>query len=183
MKQVLIIHGAYGNPEENWIPWLRERLEEQGIHVAVPTFPTPEGQTLEAWKQVMQQEDFAFGAETIVVGHSLGPAFLLHLLEEIETPIEAAYFVSPFYRTLGQPDFDHINSTFVDYNFDWARIKDCCKRFSIFDSDNDPYVQPEQGGELAELLGARHIRIPGAGHLNASAGYTEFSELLDSITL
>ena len=72
----VIIHGAYGNPSENWIPWLRESLEKLG-EVIVPEFPTPEGQSLENWRNVFDSSD----ENTILIGHSLGPAFILDILE------------------------------------------------------------------------------------------------------
>lgn len=26
MKKALLLHGAYGNPTENWFPWLQQKL-------------------------------------------------------------------------------------------------------------------------------------------------------------
>ncbi len=46
MTNVFIIHGAYGHPEENWIPWLKSKLKELGYRVFVSKFPTPENQSL-----------------------------------------------------------------------------------------------------------------------------------------
>lgn len=51
MKNVLIIHGAYGNPKENWIPWLTAKLEAVRYKVDTPQFPTPENQPMKTgWK-------------------------------------------------------------------------------------------------------------------------------------
>ena len=41
MKNVIIIHGTEGYPEENWFPWLKKNLEERGYNVTVPQFPSP----------------------------------------------------------------------------------------------------------------------------------------------
>ena len=38
---VFIFHGTEGYPEENWFPWLKEKLEAKGYKVFVPQFPTP----------------------------------------------------------------------------------------------------------------------------------------------
>jgi len=40
MANIFIIHGAYGNPDENWIPWLKTELEKLGNRVFVPKFPS-----------------------------------------------------------------------------------------------------------------------------------------------
>ena len=50
-----IIHGAYGDPEENWFPWLKTKLEGLGHQVFVPKFPTPENQTLNNWFNVFNK--------------------------------------------------------------------------------------------------------------------------------
>ncbi|MDP3988435.1 MAG: hypothetical protein Q8P80_04820 [Candidatus Levybacteria bacterium] len=50
----VIFHGAYGNPEENWFPQLKEELEALGQKVVVPKFPTPQNQNLESWMKVFE---------------------------------------------------------------------------------------------------------------------------------
>ena len=56
MAIFFIIHGAYGNSKDNWIPWLKKQLEKQNHHVIVPAFPTPDGQSLDAWINVADEE-------------------------------------------------------------------------------------------------------------------------------
>ena len=38
-SRVVIIHGSYGKPEENWFPWLAEEVRKLGHSATVPTFP------------------------------------------------------------------------------------------------------------------------------------------------
>ena len=47
-----IIHGSYGNPNENWFPWLKKELEKEGCIVFIPEFPTPENQSLKNWMEI-----------------------------------------------------------------------------------------------------------------------------------
>lgn len=72
MKNAFIFHGTGGFPEENWFPWAKEQLENRGITVTVPQFPTPEGQSLAAWLEVMKPYVSDVTSETLLVGHSLG---------------------------------------------------------------------------------------------------------------
>ena len=187
MTNVFIIHGAYGHPEENWFPWLKSELEKLGCRVFVPKFPTPENQTLENWMKVFQDYRQYLDENTIVVGHSLGPAFLLSVLEKLEHPIKAAFFVAGFTGSFtgkyANADFDVINKTFAEKPFNWEKIRQNCKKSYVFQSDNDPYVPPEKGEDLAKNLNTDVITVKNAGHFNEKAGYTKFDLLLQKLKL
>lgn len=182
MTKVFIIHGAYGNPSVNWIPWLKKELGGMGCGVFLPKFPTPENQSLESWLRVFLEYDRNLDEDSIVIGHSLGVAFLLNVLERMEEKqIKTAFFVAGFTGALNDPKFDMINKTFADRRFDWKKIRKHCRKFFVFSSDNDPYVPPLKGKELAENLGAEMIVVKGAGHFNEKSGYTRFELLLEKI--
>lgn len=179
---VFIIHGSYGNPDENWIPWLKAELEKAGCKVFVPKFPTPENQSLDSWMKVFQEYLVYINQDTVFVGHSLGPAFILRILEKkLRFPSKAAFFIGPFIGRLGNPDLDKINKTFFDTEFDWVSIKKNCKQFHIFCSDNDPYVPLENAAEVAKRLGVNQVLIKGAGHFNKKSGYKKIQFLLEMI--
>ncbi len=178
---IFIIHGSYGNPRENWFPWLKKELEMRGHKAIIPCFPTPEGQNLGAWLKVFEPYLDSLNKETtLAVGHSLGVPFLLNLLQE-HGPVKAAFFVSGFSKPLNNPWFDDLNRTFVDHNFDWQKIRSNCQDFHIFHSDNDPYVPLGHAKELASNLETELTIVHGAGHFNAKAGYKKFSLLFEKI--
>ncbi len=181
MKTAFIIHGAYGSPEENWFPWLKEELEKEEYKVIIPKFPTPEDQSLDNWLKIFDKYKKEIDSNTIFIGHSLGPAFILAILENINIKIKSCFFVSGFISLLGNPQFDNLNNTFVNKEFNWDKIKTNCKSFYIFHSDNDPYVPIEKAEELATKLGVKTNIIQGAGHFNEKAGYIKFEELLKLI--
>lgn len=182
MGKVFIIHGAYGNPEENWFPWLKKELEKLGEKVFVPKFPTPENQTLENWNKVFSEYEKEVDEETIFVGHSLAPAFIMHLIEKLDHPIKAAFFVSGFSGLLNH-EIDKINHTFVEGGFDWNKIRTNCKNFFLYHSDNDPYVPLKYAKELEEKLNGKLAIILNAGHFNSEFGYTKFPKLLEDMLL
>ena len=66
----LIIHGIYGNPEENWLPWLKTELEKKDHKVYIPTFPTPENQNLTSWIEAFQSYTRYVNKDTILIGKS-----------------------------------------------------------------------------------------------------------------
>ena len=109
MTKIFLIHGAFGNPTENWFPWLKQKLENFNHEVIMPQFPTPENQSLENWKKVFSEYKNKIDEDTIFIGHSLAPAFLLSVLEQINLKIKGVFFISGFLKSLGNETFDSIN--------------------------------------------------------------------------
>lgn len=178
MNNIFIIHGVGGHPKENWFPWLKEKLEEQGHKVLVPQFPTPENQALENWLKVLEEYKEHIDPETIFIGHSLGVPFVLNVCERYQ--IKAAFLVAGFVGQAGN-QFDEGMKTFVQRDFNWDKIKQNCPYFKIYHSDNDPYVSLDKAQRVADVLGQEITLVPGAGHFNESAGYTEFPLLLEDV--
>lgn len=181
MTKFFLIHGAFGNPEDNWFPWLNQKLRELNHEVIIPKFQTPENQTLDNWNKVFNEYINQIDKNTIFVGHSLAPAFILNILEHTNVTIKSSFFVSGFIRLLGNKTFDPINQTFVDRSFEWEKINQNCKQFFIYHSDNDPYVPIECSNELADKLYIKPKIIKNAGHFNKQAGYVELEALLNDI--
>lgn len=180
---VIIVHGTFGSPEGNWFPWMKAALESRGIETQVPCFPTPEGQSFEAWEKVFHAaRGDLFPAETILVGHSLGPAFLLRLAEKAEVPFRAIYCVSPFVDFLGDTAFDTLNADFVQHDFDWPHVRQGAQRFVCYAGDNDPYVPLSLAQKVADNLKTPLRIIKGGGHLNAETGWLTFPALLEEIS-
>ncbi len=181
MSTVFIIHGSFGHPQENWFPWLKKELERLGHKVFVPKFPTPEGQSLQTWLETFKPYWQHITPDTIFVAHSLGPAFVLAVLERLDHPVKACFFVSGWLGLLENPKFDEINKTFVVRDFDWDKIKASCPKFFLLHSGNDPYVPLEKAQILAQSLDTKLNIIKGAGHFNETAGYKKFEALLEKI--
>jgi hypothetical protein len=178
MTNVIIIHGTEGSPDGNWFPWLKAELEKLGCQVFVPKFPTPEGQNLDNWLKLFEKYKKYLDGNTILVGHSLGPAFLLSVLEKLNRPVKAAFFVSGFLRL---PNNLEVNKTFTDRQFNWDKIRHNCKKFYVLHADNDPHIPLEKSKELAQNLGTDIVLIKGGGHLNKESGYIKFDLLLEKI--
>ena len=120
--------------------------------------------------------------ETVLIGHSLGTAFILNYLEKTSKKIKAAILVAAFHRQLGI-QYDEINRTFVDRQFNWEKIKASCNKFFIFNSDNDPWIPLQTAQELAKNLDAELNVIHDGGHLNKESGYGDFPLLLETIVI
>jgi len=181
MRTAIIIHGTGGSPEGNWFPWMREKLEAEGWKVFVPRFPEPMHQSLESWMEAFEEYRQYVDEETIFVAHSVGPAFVLSILETLEKPVRACYFASGFLEVLQLPEFDPINETITIKQFDWEKIRKNCQHFYMCHGSNDPYVPLSNAQIMADHLLVDIDVIEDGGHLNEESGYREFEFLFEKV--
>jgi len=179
MYDYVIIHGSFGSPFENWSPWLFNILSEKGKQVLAPQLPTIE-QNYHNWDMVFSVYDQFVGKNTSFIAHSLGPAFVLDYLVKHQKQVKNLYFIAPFYGLIKIKEFDDVNRTFFIYP-DISIAKPFFKSAWCLFSDNDPYVPITMSKDIADQLSANTMIIPGGKHINASAGFTEFRELLNVI--
>jgi uncharacterized protein len=176
---VMVIHGAYGYPEENWFDWLRKELHGVNIECHVPQLPTPENQHLSHWTDVFNDScQHLIHSNTIMIGHSLGAAFVLRWLEQQDCQLKTVVLVGAFLGEVGIEKFDSINQSFFETEFDWRRIQKNSRQFICYYGDNDPYVKRDHFNFIADHLSAVKIIVSKAGHFNAASGYIQFPQLL-----
>ena len=178
--KAFLFHGTGGHSKENWLPWMSKKLQELGYETIVPDFPDADSPQPEKWYPVIDALVGDVDEDSIVIGHSLGAAIALRFLERIDMTIHVLALVGV---TLGIPPIKFIegDSPFLEGGFDWATIKSRTRHSIVFHSDDDPFVDMANGREAAAQLSVDMTFIPNAGHFNASAGYTEFPELLEAL--
>jgi predicted alpha/beta hydrolase family esterase len=176
--RVVVIHGTFGNPSKNWLPWLADEVDRRGATAVVPAFPTPDGQSLSAWLEVAVREVEPLTSEDVLIGHSLGAGFALRLLERAQGAISGLFLVSGFAGRLGAEELDHLNASFVEPPFDWGKLRSGCDYIRLYNGDDDPFVPLEKGEELAAALGTSLTVVPAGGHINEGSGFTSFPQLL-----
>jgi len=175
----IIVHGAYGYPEENWFSWLKCQLEYVSIPCYVPALPTPDDQSLENWISVFNLSvKHLINVNTILIGHSLGAAFIFRWLEQHDCKLLAVMVAGAFIGDVGIERFDRINRSFLMTSFDWARIKCQANYYVCYHGTNDIYVSSQHYYCIANYLCAKKIIISNAGHFHTASGYTKFPHLL-----
>ena len=178
-----MLQGAHAGPDTNWFPWLHAALVAEGIDVLRPHFPTPLGQSLGAWLDTYDRAvALVATTRTILVGHSLGVALALRLVERSAEPFAGLFLAAGFIGALGLPDYDAINQSFFAVPFSWAGIRE--RKGSAgrcWAGDDDPYVPLVRSREVAERLATPLEIVPGGGHLNSETGFDTFPRLRDAI--
>ncbi|MFH1590022.1 MAG: alpha/beta hydrolase [archaeon] len=178
----IFIHSTGGNPSECWYPWLETELKNKGCKVMSPSFPTPEGQTLNNWLNAFEPYWNKINENTVLVGRSIGAPFVLSLLERINVRIKAAFLVAGFASDIGRPEFNDYIDTFVENPFDWQKIRNNCEQFFVYHAEDDPIVDLKYGKELAKQLNTKLILVKDGGHFNIGTkfGY-KFKNILEDI--
>ncbi len=121
-RQIIIIHGGdtfenydayldflqhceidlsrYTQSEQSWKEWLRERLGST-YEVVLPRMPNKSNAQYSEWKLWFEKLIPLFNEEVVLVGHSLGAAFLVKYLSENKFPkkILGVFLVGAVYDT------------------------------------------------------------------------------------
>ena len=183
INNYFIIHGSFGSPFVNWIPYLRKGIEDKGLEVYTPDFPTGVGyQNYENWERLLKVyfDSGLINENTIIFAHSIAPVAVSKFLIENKIKVKRLVFVCGFNNYLGiDPDFDAVNESMFTDNL--QEIKDYCPEIICYYSDNDPYVKFDVEKEFADTITTRQHIIKDGGHINAESVYTEFEEILKEL--
>lgn len=195
----IIVHGAFGSPEENWFPDLKERLESLNQEVIIPRFPVedwdefnalgPEkakdkSQNLKNWLKAFELQVLSkieTNDKICMIGHSLGPLFILHAIEKYNLKLDCGIFVAPFMRDLGDKywQFRLANRSFYKSEFDFKKLRKLIPVSYALYSENDPYVPSKEINFFAKKMNSSVIQVKKAGHLNANVNLNEFPLVLE----
>lgn len=179
-ENYILVHGSFGSPFVNWIPYLRSEIEKAGGDVYTPDFPTGVGyQNYENWSKLLKcyLEIGILNENTVLFAHSIAPVFLCKFLVENKIKVKKLVFVCGFNNYLGiDNDYDAVNESMYFDNLE--DVKNYCDDIICLYSDNDPYVKYEVEKEFADAITDNQIIISNGGHLNSESGYEEFTKLL-----
>lgn len=182
-ENYFLIHGSFGSPFVNWLPWLRKELRDRSAEVYTPDFPTGIGyQNYENWSKLLQiyLDAGLITENTTIFAHSIAPVFICKFLIEHKVRVKKLVFVCGFNNYLGiDAEYDDVNRGMFLENL--ADVKKYCDEIVCFYADNDPYVKYEAEKDFADTIATKQIIIKDGGHFNSESGYREFPELLEFV--
>lgn len=181
MKNALILHGISNNHTGNWFPWLEGELTQKGYRVWTPDLPNPDMPNASIVNPFIFK-NWKFDEESVIIGHSSGAVLALGILQSLpeNVVIDSVYLVAGFTHPIG--DFEGHRELFQP-PFDYKKIQQKARKFVLFHSDNDPYIDISHGEKLRDLLDAQLVVMKRQGHFNLenSPKYTQFPKLLETI--
>jgi len=187
MKNLLILHGSFSGPAEQWYPYLAEFAKRKGYDVHAPFLPDRDLLNLDNTYNLLTRNNF-INSETTMVGHSSGATYILGVLQKLpqDIVIDKAILVAGLIdANLTDLLFQEVPKIHYDKLFpqiwNWDKIKKSCHKFIIIHASDDPYVPIRHAYELKEKLNGELVIIPNAKHFSTGSGgmrFKEFPELL-----
>ncbi len=184
MKRAFIIHGWGGNPNEGWLPWLKDELEADGFKVTVPAMPDTDRPTIDAWVSHLAREVGIVDSNTFFIGHSIGCQAIMRFAERLPEGQNAggAVFVAPFFTlTLAENEDPLIAEPWLSTHIEDNKVQEHLPTVTCIFSDNDDWVPMENEKMFRERLQAYALELQGKGHFSGSDGINELLEALDEI--
>ncbi len=178
MKKVFIIHGFEGTPNGGWRPWLMAELENNDIYACALSMPSPEDPKCNEWVQEIERHVERNSDDDIyLVGHSLGVPAIFRFLEKSLYSLAGAVLVSGPANSTGN---EKVNR-FFESDFDFDKIKNKCKKWTVIHGDDDTRVPLAEAEFLSQKLNCKLVVIPNGGHLNGSSGWRSLPACLEAL--
>ena len=193
-ETVLLIDGLGGDGTSNWLPWLKQSLENFGYKVlshALPNFDKPDySETIAFLKDLLKD----FKGSLSVVAHSLGAVTACSVISELNIKVDKLILVSPadtktdilnrITEHFGADAIQAVEKYISSAKIDWKKVNESVSHSYLYFSDNDPYI-PEEIKEQWKGLEAKTRNFHKKGHFDKKAGVTQlpeiFIDLFDSL--
>jgi predicted alpha/beta hydrolase family esterase len=172
--RVILIHGYKSSPAGNFFPWLERELRSRGFDVVVPALPDPEHPDRDAWTSALVDACAPLTENDIILGHSLGGAAVLCMLEACEarsTPRGAILVATPWMIK------DERFRAFFMSELDFEVLMWRASKFVVIHAENDVIVPIEHAKRYAGALHASLVTSPRGEHFQGEE-YPVFLETM-----
>lgn len=182
-----MVHGWEGSPENNWFPWLKTKLRDNGFEVIAPTMPDTDKPVKSVWLKTLQNLITNPDKNTYLIGHSMGCQAIQRYLESLQGDIVvggavlvAGWINDPRWDGRTEEEAKVIHDWF-DQPKDYDKIKSHCKKFISIFSSNDPFILKTNWKESEDILGAKVMILKNMSHFDDDAGIKKLPEALKAL--
>ncbi len=175
---VILMHGWGGHGKMGWFKEVKKFLTNKNIDVIAPDFPNTDSPKYQEWRDFFKKNiQPKINDQTVFIGHSLAPSFLMHYITEENLQLQQAIFVAPVLHNR----ISELNN-FFEKDFNWSKIKKLIKKVIVLGSDDDLYITLNDFQELSEKLSAKFILHKNRGHFSQNENSNpEIIKLLEEI--
>ncbi len=141
MNNYFLIHGSYGNPYKNWLPYLKSQLGKRKLNCVVPNFPSPYKQDYESWSKILNSylEIGYITENTTFITHSLGGIFVAKFLTQNCVKVKKLITVAGFNHIKFEEDNSLYDSFYIK-NEELEKLENYCEERICLYSDDDSFV-------------------------------------------
>ena len=180
------VHGWYGSPKGDWIPWLADQLKNKGYEVITPEMPDTDNPQIAPWVNKLKEVVDELRADDVLIGHSIGCQTILRFLETLDNGKKAAkvVFVAPWMKlaNLSGDEEWQIAKLWLETPINFSKIQNKADSFVVLFSDNDPWVPLEENVKIfRDKLDSKVVILKNKGHFSEDEGIKKLPEILDYI--
>lgn len=185
MKRAVILHGTDGKPTDQWFPWLKGELEDNGYQVFVPLLPQNHTPNRRIYEKFLRESEWDF-SDNVIIGHSSGATTILNLLSVDWFPKQkAVVLVGTFLNEKLTQNADWVEEgQFKDLfrkEYDPKVIKSKAESFIFVHGSDDPYCDIDDARQLCESLGGEFIIVKNGHHLGGGSGIVDLPQLQEAL--
>ncbi|MBI2989671.1 MAG: alpha/beta fold hydrolase [Candidatus Magasanikbacteria bacterium] len=153
-RNYILVHGYGGTGDSNFFSALKTELESEGHTVFCLTLPnTDEPRVDEQVAYILQHTKI--DRDSVLLGHSLGGAVIMKLLEQTNQQVAKVVFTDAFCK----PHFEDLKRKAVeescDWNFDFEKIKSLADEFVMLVDDRYQTVSKKHSEFMRGVFDAR----------------------------
>lgn len=190
MKKLLLLHWWWWNENENWFPRVWEEVKKLWFEYHCPNLPTTDSPVLSKQLEYIKDYENVIKSWDYLVWHSLGCKLIMHFIEKYELTWLNIILVAPVYDSLiSELSLDwvwiRVKMNLKKYNeekVDFRKINTLNNNFTIFLSDNDPYIRMESAKRYySSLENVKFIDFHNMWHFNEWAWIYKLTDILNYI--
>ena len=184
MKRIFLIHQWSGNPNGDWMPWLKSQLEKLDYQVFTPEMPDTDVPIIDKWVNKLSEVIGTPDKDTYFVGHSIGCQTILRYLDSYrfkpQEKIGGAVFVAGWFnlKNLDDEETEKIAKPWIKTPINLNKIKTVLPKSTLIISDNDPFNYFEENKQKFAQIVTKSVVMPNAGHISGDYGFDELPEVL-----
>ncbi|OWY37332.1 hypothetical protein CEK28_17515 [Xenophilus sp. AP218F] len=178
--QVYIVHGYTASPQDHWFPWLKAKMEAEGVAVSVLAMPDSAAPRFDAWQAHLDKHIDRHDPHCFYIGHSLGCISLLQHLQRQDDAcrVGGLILVAGFDEPVA--DLEMLNA-FLAPAYSPDKIKRIAPQRASIASRDDGIVPHAFSERLARKLDTTLDSIDRGGHFLGREGFTELPPLYDRL--
>jgi predicted alpha/beta hydrolase family esterase len=166
----LIVPGVTNSSPQHWQSLWEKQFPEKFRRIEQAEWDTP---VCRDWTATIEAEVQKESSETVVlVAHSLGCTAVAHWAKRFGTRIKGAFLVAP-------SDCEAETYNFDTKGFSPIPLEKLPFRSLVIASTDDEYISLPRAEQFADAWGSELINVGAKGHINANAGFGEWSEGLE----